>query len=117
MHQPQPAALRAANQVIADVDTGDDGVVLTGYLIPPPMGHEPDGSAGAASIARALYLGLAANPIIAGEPEAVEVCEATARAGRTTGWCNGLGPVIHESMVRLLREIHRLRATIGAAVT
>lgn len=77
---PQPA-MRAAEALADAVDPADTVLILTGFLIPPTMVQETDGPLGAVSVARAVDAGLDADPIIACEPRAVDICEATARAG------------------------------------
>jgi hypothetical protein len=72
---------RAAEQLAETVDSGDTVLVLTGFLIPPTYPQETDGPPGATSVARAMDRALGANPIIACEPNGVDVCEATAVAG------------------------------------
>lgn len=76
---PLPA-MRAAERLADAVDPGDVVVVLTGFPIPPAMVPDSDGPPGAASLARAVDA-LGANPLVACEPAAVEVCEAAATAG------------------------------------
>lgn len=77
---PNPA-MQAAERLTETVDPGDTVLVLTGFLIPPAMVQETDGPLGAVSVARAVEGALDANAIIACEPAAVEICEATATAG------------------------------------
>ncbi|WP_227377710.1 DUF4392 domain-containing protein [Haladaptatus halobius] len=74
-------AMQAAERLTTDVGRGDVVLVLTGFLIPPTMIQETDGPLGAVSVARAVDIGLDANAIIACEPNAVEICKATATAG------------------------------------
>lgn len=75
------APMRAAEALVDAVDPGDTVLVLTGFLIPPTMVQETDGPLGAVSVARAVDAGLDANAVIACEPAALEICEATATAG------------------------------------
>lgn len=74
-------AMQAAELLNDTVDPGGTVLVLTGFLIPPTMVQETDGPPGAVSVARAVDRGLDANAVIACEPNAVEICEATANAG------------------------------------
>jgi hypothetical protein len=73
--------MQAAERLVDAVDPGDTVLVLTGFLIPPTMVQETDGPLGAVSIARAVDTALDANAVIACEPAAVDICEATATAG------------------------------------
>lgn len=77
---PEPA-MAAAEALSDTVDPDDVVLILTGFLIPPTMVQETDGPLGAVSIARAIDAGLGANPIIACEPKATDICASTARAG------------------------------------
>ncbi|RZV06197.1 uncharacterized protein DUF4392 [Natrinema hispanicum] len=74
-------SMQAAERLNNAVDSEDTVLVLTGFLIPPSMVQETDGPLGAVSVARAVDSALDANPIIACEPAAVDICEATATAG------------------------------------
>lgn len=77
----EPPVMAAATALTDAIDNGDTVVVLTGFPIPPGMIHETDGPAGAVSLARAIDIGLGANVVLACEPNATEICSATARAG------------------------------------
>jgi hypothetical protein len=74
-------SMQAAERLDEAVDPGDTVLVLTGFLIPPSMVQETDGPLGAVSVARAVDRALDANPVVACEPAAVDVCEAAATAG------------------------------------
>ncbi len=73
--------MTAAKKIASEVATGDTVIVLTGFSIPPTMSPETDGPPGAASLVRAIDAGLGANVILATDPNAVEICKSTARAG------------------------------------
>ncbi len=75
-----PPPLRAAETLHEAVDAGDAVVVLTGFPIPPTMVPETDGPPGAAALAAALDRGLDADVVVACEPDAVDICAATANA-------------------------------------
>jgi hypothetical protein len=94
---PEPA-MQAAEALDDAVDVGDSVLILTGFLIPPTMVQETDGPPGAVSIARAVDAGLDGNPIIACEPRAVDICEATATAG-------GLSVLDHEASTGSKRSV------------
>lgn len=79
--QGDTPAMQAADALADAVEPNDSVLILTGFLIPPTMVQETDGPLGAVSIARAVDAALDANPVIACEPAAVEICEATATAG------------------------------------
>lgn len=74
-------SMQAAEALSAAVDPNDSVLVLTGFLIPPTMVQETDGPLGAVSVARGIDAAFDANAIIACDPAAVEICEATATAG------------------------------------
>jgi hypothetical protein len=77
----QNPAYCSAVELQGTVSPGDTVLVLTGFPIPPTMIQETDGPLGAVSIARAVDRCLDANPVIACEPDAVDICRATATAG------------------------------------
>lgn len=79
--QGETPSMQAARALAEHVEPGDTVYVLTGFLIPPTMVQETDGPLGAVSVARAVDEALDANPVIACDPPAVEICSATARAG------------------------------------
>ncbi|WP_380678728.1 glutamate cyclase domain-containing protein [Salinigranum sp. GCM10025319] len=79
--QGNAASMQAAEHLVDAVDAGDTVLVLTGFLIPPTMVQETDGPLGAVSVARAVDAALGANPILACEPAALDICKATATAG------------------------------------
>lgn len=74
-------AMQAAERLADAVDSDSTVLILTGFLIPPTMAQETDGPLGAVSVARSIDAGLEANPVIACEPKALDICEATAKAG------------------------------------
>lgn len=57
---------RAAEALVAATDPGDDVLVVTGFPAPPTNVAEVDGPVGAASLARAIKVGLQAHPTIIG---------------------------------------------------
>ena len=77
--------LLAAQKVIENVKDGDNVFVVTGVANRPYLPHgETDGPPGAASIARAVSLGLNANPIFVvgeGDVEGVKGCARAAGLG------------------------------------
>lgn len=75
------APMRAAEKLLEGVTPGENVLIVTGFLIPPTMVQETDGPLGAVSVARAIDIGLDANPIIVCDPKARDVCTATATAG------------------------------------
>jgi hypothetical protein len=79
--QGRAPAMQAAERLDEAVGPGDTVLVLTGFLIPPSMVQETDGPLGAVSVARAVDRALDADAVVACEPAAVDVCEATATAG------------------------------------
>ncbi len=76
-----PPAMAAAKKIARHVEAGETVIVLTGFPIPPTMTPETDGPPGAVSLARAIDAGVGGNVILATDPNAVEICKATARAG------------------------------------
>jgi len=79
--QGSAPSMQAAERLDEAVAPGETVLVLTGFLIPPSMVQETDGPLGAVSVARAVDRALDANPIVACEPAALDVCEAAATAG------------------------------------
>jgi len=76
-----PPVMTAAKKIAGEVETGETVIVLTGFSIPPAMSPETDGPPGAVSLSRSIDVGLGGNVILATDPNAVEICKATARAG------------------------------------
>jgi D-glutamate cyclase len=71
-----PLCLTAAQELRRRVRPGDVVVLATGLPTYPWFFGEQDGPVGAATLARALVLGLAARPVIVTEPFHVEMCRA-----------------------------------------
>jgi hypothetical protein len=74
-----PLCLMAAQELVRRVAPGDVVVIATGLPTYPWFSGEQDGPVGAATLARALVLGLAARPVIVTEPIHVEMCRAAVR--------------------------------------
>lgn len=72
--------LEAAERLEGEVSEGDDVLIVTGFLVPPTLAQETDGPVGAASLARAIKLGLGAHPTVLAEGSALPMIEAAARA-------------------------------------
>ena len=72
--------LEAAEGLIESVSPGDTVFIVTGFLCPPTATQETDGPVGAASLARAITLGLDAHPILMAEEESLPMIEAAARS-------------------------------------
>jgi hypothetical protein len=77
--QGGPLCLAAARELAARVRPGDAVVIATGLPTYPWYSGEQDGPVGAATLARALVLGLAARPIVVTEAIHVEMCRAALR--------------------------------------
>lgn len=71
--------LRAARELARRVQPGDTVVIATGLPTYPWFCGEQDGPVGAATLARALVLGLAARPVIVTEAIHVDMCRAAVR--------------------------------------
>jgi hypothetical protein len=78
-HERSPP-MEAAERLFESVSPGDDVIIVTGFLCPPTAQQETDGPVGAASLARAIAVGLGAHPTIMAEQEALPMVEAAARA-------------------------------------
>lgn len=74
-----PLLLTAAQEIRTRVKPNDAVVIGTGFVFPPWNTGELDGLVGAAVIARALEIGLAAKPVIVCEEELVPAAAAVAR--------------------------------------
>lgn len=74
-----PLCLTAAQELTRRVHPGDVVVIATGLPTYPWFFGEQDGPVGAATLARALVLGLSARPVIVTEAIHVEMCRAAAR--------------------------------------
>lgn len=77
--QPAPLCLTAAQRLVEHVRPGDVVVVATGLPTYPWFSGEQDGPVGAATLARALVLGLAAKPVIVTEAIHLEMCRDAVR--------------------------------------
>ncbi|NIM46321.1 MAG: DUF4392 domain-containing protein [Nitrososphaeria archaeon] len=77
----RPLTLLAAEKLREEVGAGDQVIILTGFIVPPliPVG-ECDGPLGAASLARAITMGLGGSVLVLSETECVPLIEATFRA-------------------------------------
>jgi hypothetical protein len=78
-HPGAPLCLAAAQQLQRRVQPGDVVVIATGLPTYPWFSGEQDGPVGAATLARALVLGLAARPVIVTEAIHVDMCRAAVR--------------------------------------
>lgn len=74
-----PLCLTAARELVRRVRPGDVVMIATGLPTYPWFSGEQDGPVGAAVLARALVLGLAARPVIVTEAIHVEMCRAALR--------------------------------------
>lgn len=72
--------LEAAERLTESVSSGDTVFIVTGFLCPPTATQETDGPVGAASLARAIKLGLDAHPILMAEEESLPMIESAARS-------------------------------------
>jgi len=77
--QGGPLCLAVAQNLVERVRPGDVVVIATGLPTYPWFSGEQDGPVGAATLARALVLGLAARPVIVTEAIHVEMCRAAVR--------------------------------------
>lgn len=77
--QGYPLCMEAARRLVAQVQPGDPVVIATGLPTYPWFHGEQDGPVGAATLARALVLGLAARPVILTEAAHVDMCRAALR--------------------------------------
>ncbi len=77
--QGGPLCMTVAQMLVDRVKPGDVVVIATGLPTYPWFSAEQDGPVGAATLARALLLGLAARPVIITEPNHVEICRAAVR--------------------------------------
>ncbi len=74
--QPGPLCMDAAVRLLARVRKGDAVILATGLPTYPWCSGEQDGPVGAATLARALVVGLGARPVIVTDPVNVEICRA-----------------------------------------
>src|SRR5262245_53028802 len=77
--QGRPLTLLAAERLLERVGQGDVVLIATGLPTFPWFLGEQDGPVGAATLARALRLRLAARPMIVTEARHVEMCRAPLR--------------------------------------
>lgn len=97
-----PLTMLAAERLVETVKKGDSVIITTGFIIPNWLQAETDGPIGAASLARAISVGLEATPVFLVEESLVNMMSATCRA---TG--------LHTYDLRRAREIP-LRATVNS---
>ncbi len=77
--QGRPLCLRAAELLAERIGQGDVVIIATGLPTFPWFSGEQDGPVGAATLARALVLGLTAKPVIVTEANHLEMCRAALR--------------------------------------
>ncbi len=77
--QDGPLCLAAARELTRRVQPGDVVIIATGMPTYPWFSGEQDGPVGAATLARALVLGLVARPVILTEAIHLEMCRAAVR--------------------------------------
>ncbi|HYM70662.1 MAG TPA: glutamate cyclase domain-containing protein [bacterium] len=77
--QPGPLCLTVAQELAERLQPGDVVVIATGLPTYPWFSGEQDGPVGAATLARALVLGLGARPVVMTEAIHVEMCRASVR--------------------------------------
>ncbi len=77
--QDGPLCLTAARELTRRVQPGDVVIIATGMPTYPWFSGEQDGPVGAATLARALVLGLVARPVILTEAIHLEMCRAAVR--------------------------------------
>ncbi len=77
--QEGPLCLEAAARLLGAVRKGDVVVLATGWPTYPWFAGEQDGPVGAATLARALVLGIGARPVIVTDPVNVDPCAAAIR--------------------------------------
>ena len=78
--QGAPPALLAAKELASVIGKGDVVIIATGFPVLPHNRGEQDGPVGAATLARALVVGLGARPIIVTETINVQLVEASLAA-------------------------------------
>ena len=80
MEKQEVAATYLAAKKLKDaIKPGDRVIIGTGWFLAHYMSGETDGPPGAATLARALDLGLDARPVIITEPELNEICAAACK--------------------------------------
>ena len=77
--QKSEATYLAAKKLRDVVKPGDRVLIGTGWILAHYMAGETDGPPGAATLARALDLGLDARPVIITENELTEICTAACK--------------------------------------
>ncbi len=77
--QDGPLCLEAAARLLERVHKGDAVILAAGFPTYPWFAGEQDGPVGAATLARALVLGIGARPVIVTDPVNVEICAAAVR--------------------------------------
>ncbi len=77
--QGRPLCLRAAEVLTKHLGRGDTVIIATGLPTYPWFSGEQDGPVGAATLARALVLALAAKPVLLTEASHLEMCRAAVR--------------------------------------
>ncbi len=77
--QDGPLCLGAAQELVRRVQPGEAVIIATGLPTYPWFSGEQDGPVGAAILARALVLGLAARPVILTEGIHLDMCRAAVR--------------------------------------
>ena len=77
--QGRPLCLLAAEKLAQNVKKGDVIIIATGFPMSPWLIGEQDGPIGAATLARALIMGLIAKPVIVTEKVNVDMVAATVR--------------------------------------
>lgn len=88
-----PLALKGALSLVKRIKAGDPVLLCTGFPIAPSFKGETDGIVGTAILARALKLGLEAQPIIVTEEENLPLITAA---------CEGAGFTVHEQVDRAI---------------
>lgn len=78
--QHAPLTALAARKLYERVQPNDVVIIATGMPVGPLQTGEQDGPVGAATLARALVLGLKANPVILTDPTNVEIIGAAVRS-------------------------------------
>ena len=94
--QKRPLTLLAAEKLVERVKAGDYVVIATGIVMPGTLLPETDGPLGAAALARALDVGLAAKTLFLVDEPYVGMMEAVARAA-------GLVVLPHERLAKVRR--------------
>lgn len=77
--QEGPLCLDAASRLLETVRKGNVVVLATGWPTYPWFTGEQDGPVGAATLARALVIGIGARPVIVTDPANVDICAAAIR--------------------------------------